>query len=1044
MSEIKKYMKAMRFKANPRYLRRDFIVPLYTGTEPDILDDSNTQRETGSYTPFPNDMPIVSPKEIEQQPYEQLQLADGGRANFNEGSKLTGTDKTLEQNIKDDHKAFNDYRKSIGQSTIPLDNEYIRMWIRTRLNEGGRVSFKKGGKVIENDYLFNFMKKNSGTSNFEKAKKLNKLGFRNSQGGKITDSLLEKFVTQNPELKGLGARSAAFTLDEVKQYARPKQLQDFESGLIDEETFRTRVNQYRGDLKKTPEQKELYRKINYERMKADPEKKAKVRERQLVYNEKRYLEKGMYPPSKNPKDALWRDLLRSADVDDRVSLVGKRPNKYPRDVFQSIKLKDNETGKIISYKNLDKHPEYNKAIKPYQIKFAINQSELSTETRKKITYQRAEGGNKSNIVIQHNQGLGKNPFNTSLAIQGENIQESLIRDRFEKRFNAAETLSDKKQAINLFKKELENKAPNIVSQPGKKAYGVETDVEGLLKTSKVPAGERRRLVQMIGSIGCPTYAIGGRVNFSEGTDCYNKGLKALEEGKLTKEQLNVAGRAIAESGEEGMLLKNLLSKAGSGIKFTGRGIGELVSIGSGPIGVGLGAALETAFAAPYILEGDYKQALRQSIFGQVPSWLGVDIGSRDEDIIKLAKDAGVNPDSVKKYVELKKNYIENEEYGQKLNMLDEMYKRDPKNLDYVQQIRRLENKIKPSSDYLEKNVYAPKDLDKYEKDYLKAAKYFVDKNADRALLTRSEEQKKSSLRDIAQESLSAVRPEQDVENILRDEKLLPQEPETQPQEELPDYYKISAADGGRIGLKEGGGPKMGRRGFLGLLAAGAAAAPEIMKGLKGEKKAAQAAKVISKIKLEKAEGMYPWFPDLVEKIKTKGKPFEEKEIIMEASYKHEPKGYGGLPKGEETVTRHVDGDTEFLLREYPDGRIAVDIHSPRNQEGSSTPVTLYYRPTMELKYYDGVKVEPAEFKVLEKEPRYFANGPDDVDIEMSEMRKVPGKNTIFGDVEAAERFATGKIENRKIIPAKQARREQMEDAPTDFIEETSPYGPETF
>ena len=198
---------------------------------------------------------------------------------------------------------------------------------------------------------------------------------------------------------------------------------------------------------------------------------------------------------------------------------------------------------------------------------------------------------------------------------------------------------------------------------------------------------------------------------------------------------------------------------------------------------------------------------------------------------------------------------------------------------------------------------------------------------------------------------------------------------------------------------------------------------------------------ISKIKLEKAEGMYPWFPDLIEKIKTKGKPFEEKEIIMEASYKHEPKGYGGLPKGEETVTRHVDGDTEFLLREYPDGRIAVDIHSPRNQEGSSTPVTLYYRPTMELKYYSGVKVEPAEFKVLEKEPRYFANGPDDVDIEMSEMRKVPGKDTIFGDVEAAERFATGKIQNRKIIPAKQARREQMEDAPTDFIEETSPYGP---
>ena len=89
MSEIKKYMKAMRFKANPRYLTRDFIVPLYTGTEPDILDDSNTQRESSVYKEFPNEMPIVSPKEIQNQPYEQLQLADGGsveRQGFSAGT----------------------------------------------------------------------------------------------------------------------------------------------------------------------------------------------------------------------------------------------------------------------------------------------------------------------------------------------------------------------------------------------------------------------------------------------------------------------------------------------------------------------------------------------------------------------------------------------------------------------------------------------------------------------------------------------------------------------------------------------------------------------------------------------------------------------------------------------------------------------------------------------------------------------------------------------------------------------------------------------
>ena len=74
MSEIEKYKKYLNFKANPRYLTRDFIVPLYTGTEPDILDDSDTQRESSVYKEFPNDMPIISPKRIQNQPYEQLEL----------------------------------------------------------------------------------------------------------------------------------------------------------------------------------------------------------------------------------------------------------------------------------------------------------------------------------------------------------------------------------------------------------------------------------------------------------------------------------------------------------------------------------------------------------------------------------------------------------------------------------------------------------------------------------------------------------------------------------------------------------------------------------------------------------------------------------------------------------------------------------------------------------------------------------------------------------------------------------------------------------
>ena len=44
MSEIKKYKKYLNFKANPRYLSRDFIVPLYTGTEPDIVPEASVEQ----------------------------------------------------------------------------------------------------------------------------------------------------------------------------------------------------------------------------------------------------------------------------------------------------------------------------------------------------------------------------------------------------------------------------------------------------------------------------------------------------------------------------------------------------------------------------------------------------------------------------------------------------------------------------------------------------------------------------------------------------------------------------------------------------------------------------------------------------------------------------------------------------------------------------------------------------------------------------------------------------------------------------------------
>jgi hypothetical protein len=230
--------------------------------------------------------------------------------------------------------------------------------------------------------------------------------------------------------------------------------------------------------------------------------------------------------------------------------------------------------------------------------------------------------------------------------------------------------------------------------------------------------------------------------------------------------------------------------------------------------------------------------------------------------------------------------------------------------------------------------------------------------------------------------------------------------------------------------------KLTRRQVIGGIGI-AAGAPIIAKLMQEGKatKILQAGKLASKIKIEPAEGMYPWFPTLIEKIKIKGKPFKEKELIMEPSYKNSPRPLVSRPPtGEEKLTKHVDGDTTFILREYPDGRIAVDIDSPRNQQAFGQPVSLYYRPKMEFKNYKGeTKMEPAEFKVLEPEPRNFVTGADDVDITFTEIPKNPKRDIVFADIEAAERFATGTIKNKKIIPVKQSLRNEMDEDPSTFI-----------
>ena len=181
MSEIKKYKKALNYRANPRYLSRDFIVPLYTGTEPDILDDSNTQQGTGGYTPFPNEMPIITPKDIEQQPYEQLELADGGRIGFNDGSKPEGIIGS---------ERFN-YYKEIGDPNIKKPTATLK----------GMGSNKWPDKETKNFY------ENQIKERFKYAKNSSELSKKYNSGELLTnEQLAKKYNISIPVVKRLNKR----------------------------------------------------------------------------------------------------------------------------------------------------------------------------------------------------------------------------------------------------------------------------------------------------------------------------------------------------------------------------------------------------------------------------------------------------------------------------------------------------------------------------------------------------------------------------------------------------------------------------------------------------------------------------------------------------------------------------------------------------------------------------------------------------------------------------------------------------------------------
>ena len=200
-------------------------------------------------------------------------------------------------------------------------------------------------------------------------------------------------------------------------------------------------------------------------------------------------------------------------------------------------------------------------------------------------------------------------------------------------------------------------------------------------------------------------------------------------------------------------------------------------------------------------------------------------------------------------------------------------------------------------------------------------------------------------------------------------------------------------DGGRIGLAEGGGPKMGRRGFLGLMGAGLAS---LMLPFKAADKVAPA--VVKAKAISPVAGMPDWFPLLVNRIRSKGK------VTREPSY-------GNFTSGGDTE-RIYKLEDYTLYEDMATGKITVSGRGNDYQQvsmeytpGENKVMTKKNPITGEMER--GVMTDKPQFEAGE-----YAKG-DPYDFENTGV----GYDDLKGDVSNWEKFATGgrKLDDKKSV-----------------------------
>jgi len=1074
MSEIDKYRKYLKFKANPRFLRRDFIVPLYTGTEPDIVPETGVEE-------------LETVQEFE----------DGGRVGFSSGTKpafLTTKEFSKIQDFFTPITIDKMLRPSFGLRFSSYEKKQTKDIFMEGLRKSGIVT-EVTGKGNERKRIFKGVnKKSMDKFNEYLQQKVNDgLLRRTSTALDKEAELIKKFVLDRKK-KGL---TTSFSTDIKKEF--PISQYNLLKARLPKKIF---------EMLDTPEV--AMQKVNFRRI--EDQLKAAEYIRDQIANEKGFTKKKLASIMKvREKEVEGRlsNLIRNIQRANTPKDIGDKRGDFLK-VF-TYDERNNITQALFNsdeFKNL-----YGKSIKT-DINLALSEnSDLRKKSLKKLDDYlkvKAEIEKRFGDVIELEHPLARNiiasagkapgsaylkvvpvlkqfnRYKTSLDTQRGNTYRELLQaiDEGKDTTDLVKKLTAQQKAIQTLFGEYDvgklSTKGTIIRYGSKSLF--ESDLMQLLKDNLILVDNLKSNINLnkenlttlfkeadldVKKLELGLKLESPKVTITDVDDILNK-IKNVKTksaidiaDELSKEdvravcgKLNLGGlpKGCAELAKEDpeKFIKtvsettrdtSLATKATQALNFTkgaSKAAEEIIGFGGGIVGRTLGplAALNSAleqWTAGNTAEGFRKIGDLIDLTTLIGDPLGFEKSRREGTEADIKKVIGEK--NYKGFENIKAasdEYVQLLDVEKKLKRAEQATRNqfDPYDLgvdqNYVDQ-------LKTQQSILEKNITGTKYGD-VEDNLLNYADLLYQDILKRK--PNSPDSSKYAFKTAVFEQLERVfKPEfinlykEDLNkkfgpdiNVLTEqqEKIKPiSEEERISIEEM--GAREGAAVGGRIGFSDGGPDDPTKRKFIkgagiaGLIAAGTKFLPDFLQSLKGTKAAVKV--------LPKVSGMPEWFNPLVSKMIKEGIEVPLDKTVI-----------GSLPNPDLTKVRQLEiispdgkGKDIVTMMEFKSGQIQIESSGGAFDD----TFVLSYNPPRSVIDVTGKKVDvEGSFSVIEQRP-YHVGGPEDVDYDLDSFTFK--KEDAISDIEKLERIATGKRIPKAKVDQRTKAREFVEKNPYDDI-----------